>query len=82
MIVYVVKYWQTDGIRAREVNLLERGNCLTTDNGICKQFFSKNDFAYTLEEARDKVRVLRNKKIVSLVKQLDKIKSLEVKEHV
>ena len=78
MKAYVLKYWATDGICLTEGEITKSGNFLVSEYGSCIAYAS-SEFAFTLEEARGKVEALRNKKIVSLVKKLDKIKTMKVK---
>lgn len=78
--VYSVIYWATDGIVPVEGKFMAEDRFMSITEQGYYQSLSKHEFAPTLEEARGKAEALRNKKIVSLTKQLDKVKKMKIKE--
>lgn len=74
MRFYVVKYALSSGIQERE------GEC--RDNGLyrCKKWghlFTGQEVAETLGEAIEKAEALRAKKLLSISKQIQRIKSID-----
>jgi hypothetical protein len=75
---FSVKYWATAGILPVQGRMQESGRFMTkTANWY--QSLSKNEFAYTVEDAKEMAEKLRAKKLVSLQKQLDKVRTMTIK---
>jgi len=81
MIIYVTKYAFKKGIVAVEGEILERGMVRITWDGHFYDYLHHEgkDWARTESEARDIVKTMQAKRIISLSKQLEKLRNLEVK---
>lgn len=77
MRVYITKYALTRGIQ--DDTFEEHGEKTKyVFNGV-RLLFSGRDYFYTEEEALAHAEIMREKKIKSLQKQIDKLNKLEIK---
>lgn len=77
--IYVTKYALTQGIFAIEAEILEGGYASQSRKSgeALKLFLSKSDYALTKDEALEKAEVLRKRKLVSIARTVNRIKSLD-----
>ena len=82
MKAYICKYWATSGIFPLEGEEREGGRFMAKWPTGCYQSFSKHEWAAGTNEAMEKAKALRDKKIISMAKQADKILKMEIKVNV
>jgi len=82
MIIYITKYALTDGILEAEAtisdNSPEMAVVRSKDYNI-DQYFHKNEWFYELEQAISNSRNRQRKKLVSLKRQIEKLKRTDFK---
>jgi len=71
---YITKYALTRGIYSEEGHISNKGYFYTTDRLV--RIFNENDYHGTMEDAIYNAMNKRNKKILSLKKQITKLKKL------
>lgn len=80
MKAYICKYWATRGIFPIEGEEREGGWFMGRwPNSGWFQSFSRSEWATGTNEAVEKAKALRDKKIISLAKQADKLLKMEIK---
>ena len=78
MRVYITKYALSDGIMEVEATETSQPNMICyTCNGSYPQFFHKGDWYNNKEDANKQAETMRVKRIVSLEKQIAKLKKLK-----
>lgn len=77
MKVWVTKYALTQGIEEVEAEKSLYGNGVIILGDYGHAFYKHGEYATSYEEAIKQAEVLREKKIKSLKKQLDKVKNLK-----
>jgi hypothetical protein len=77
--VYCIKYALTSGILRLEGEISPDGYFKQFPYHLCGHHLSRNDYRLTIEEAKDAAEALRKRKIASLEKQLEKVRSQTIK---
>lgn len=75
--VYITKYALSDGIKKVDAKVAA-DHCTSNDYGILQMFF-KDEFHLTEEQALANAELRRDKKIVSLKKQIEKLEKMTFK---
>jgi len=79
-MVYVTKYWETEGIRYREVevcsDMMVHGFNADGSN-LFRQYFHRNEFWFDRQDAVDHVTKLLSRKIESVKKKLAKLEKMQ-----
>lgn len=78
MKAYIVKYWSTQGIFPLSGEISDNGRFMARwPNGMF-QSFSKNEYALGTDEAMEKAKELREKKLKSLQREAEKLIKMEI----
>lgn len=78
MRAYIVKYWATQGIFPLEGEVTESGRFMARwPNGMF-QSFSPSEFALGTNEAVEKAKALRERKLQSLQREAERLLKLEI----
>lgn len=77
MKVYITKYWLTKGIIEKEGDIVYKDSLFKSNNSRYAEYFHKNQFFLTMEEAKKHCEVLRFKKIKILEGQIKKIEEIK-----
>lgn len=78
MKIYNTKYALTKGIMLQEAEQIERNpQFVSIKNPGWHLILSKTDWHYTKEQAIERANEMRDKKIISLKKQIKKLESMD-----
>lgn len=81
MIAFICKYWATYGIYTLEGEALPKGRFMGKYSNGNYQSFPASEWGSSIDEAMEKANILREKKLVSLQKQVIKLTTKEIKVH-
>jgi len=77
MKVYITKYALTAGIIEREGGEISDSHCYTKDSFGKRDYYHGKDWHKSFEEAKKDAESRRDRKIVSIKKQLAKLEEME-----
>ena len=77
MKVWITKYALTQGIEEAEAESSMHGNGIIVPGKYHHKFYRHGEYATSYEQAVEQAEALRDKKIISLEKQIAKIKNIK-----